>query len=99
MRAPALSAHDRSVLAIASGQPDQRTRAVDVRLIWSVETDDVFAAVDDQRRGDSFEFEVDAADALEAFHHPFAYASTAYNARSLPLEHLAGSYPGPEEEQ
>jgi hypothetical protein len=31
-------------------------------------------AVEDERSGESFELAVDGADALSAFHHPFAYA-------------------------
>jgi hypothetical protein len=34
-------------------------------------------AVEDDRAGESFQLEVDAADALAAFHHPYAYATTA----------------------
>jgi hypothetical protein len=49
----------------------------DVRLLWSPETNRVFITVEDQRHGDSCEFETAATDALEAFHHPFAYAADA----------------------
>jgi hypothetical protein len=45
----------------------------DVRLLWSPRTNRLFVTVEDQRGGDWFTLEVDAADALEAFHHPFAY--------------------------
>jgi hypothetical protein len=34
----------------------------------------VFVAIEDQQHGASFDFTVDAADALAAFHHPFAYS-------------------------
>ena len=46
----------------------------DVRLLWDSRTNRVFVAIEG-RRGDSLEFEVHAGDALEAFHHPFAYAN------------------------
>jgi hypothetical protein len=46
----------------------------DVRLLWNSRTNRVFVAVEDQRHGESFELAVDGADALEAFHHPFAYS-------------------------
>ncbi len=49
----------------------------DVRLLWDPETDRVFVTVDDQRHRDSFALVVDATDALEAFHHPFAYTGSA----------------------
>jgi hypothetical protein len=47
---------------------------VDVRLLWHPPTDRVFIVVDDEAGGDSFELEVDAANALDAFRHPYVYA-------------------------
>jgi len=47
---------------------------IDVRLLWSSRTNRLFVGVDDARRGSSFELEVAPAEALDAFHHPFAYA-------------------------
>jgi hypothetical protein len=58
----------------------------DVRLLWSSRTNCVFIGIEDQREGNSFEFRVDPASALDAFHHPFAYASNHYDVRSGPLE-------------
>jgi hypothetical protein len=49
--------------------------AIDVRLLWNPQTDQVSIAVVDQRLGRSLAFDVDGADALAAFHHPYAYAS------------------------
>jgi hypothetical protein len=46
---------------------------IDVTLLWSPQTSRLFVAVDDERAGDSFRFDVDAAHALDAFNHPFAY--------------------------
>ena len=37
------------------------------------DTNHVFVAVEDQRSGESFELTVSGADALDAFHHPYAY--------------------------
>jgi hypothetical protein len=48
---------------------------IDVRLLWNHQTDQVSVAVEDQRLGRSLAFDVDGADALAAFHHPYAYAS------------------------
>lgn len=48
----------------------------DVRLLWNPRTNRVFVTVEDQRGGDSFALEVEAPDALEAFHHPFAYRNS-----------------------
>jgi hypothetical protein len=45
----------------------------DVALLWNSVTNRIFVTIEDQRHGAVFEFAVDAADALEAFQHPFAY--------------------------
>jgi hypothetical protein len=63
----------------------------DVRLLWNSRTNRIFVAIEDQRDGNSFEFRVDAANALEAFHHPFAYASNHYDVRSQPLERCSAT--------
>ncbi len=57
----------------------------DVRLLWDPHTNRVFVTVTDQRHGDSFVLAVDAADAVDAFHHPFAYTGDGYVPRSQPL--------------
>jgi hypothetical protein len=48
---------------------------IEVTLLWNPQTDQVSVAVQDARNGRSFELEVDGADALAAFQHPFAYAA------------------------
>lgn len=53
----------------------------DVRLLWDGETNRVFVSVEDSRADDSFVFEVDGADALTAFNHPFAFVSDDQDAR------------------
>jgi len=54
---------------------DRRSNdGIDVALLWNPRTDRLFVAVEDDRHGDSFELEVEAADALDAFRHPYAYA-------------------------
>ena len=54
---------------------DRRTNhGVDVRLLWHSPTDRVFIRVEDDADGESFELEVDAANALDAFRHPYVYA-------------------------
>ncbi len=47
---------------------------IDVRLLWSSGTNRVSIAVADGRAGEWFAFEVAPADAVDAFHHPYAYA-------------------------
>lgn len=46
-----------------------------VSLLWNRATGRVKVAVDDAQLDDQFEIDVPGADALAAFHHPFAYAS------------------------
>jgi hypothetical protein len=52
----------------------RRNDGIEVRLLWNPHTNRVSVAIDDERSGESFELEVDSADALAAFHHPYAYA-------------------------
>ena len=46
----------------------------EVTLFWNSRTGRVFVAVEDARTGDGFRVAVDAPDALDAFHHPYAYS-------------------------
>jgi hypothetical protein len=60
---------------LAIRELDHRSNdGIDVTLLWNSETNRVVVAVEDERSGESFELAVDGADALSAFHHPFAYA-------------------------
>src|ERR1051325_9137733 len=43
---------------------------IKVRLLWNARTKRHSVALEDERSGKSFEFEIDSADALAAFHHP-----------------------------
>ena len=47
---------------------------IEISLLWSPATNRVWISVADDRRGDSFELDVDPSDALDAFHHPYSYA-------------------------
>ena len=47
---------------------------IDVTLLWSPRTNRVWISVADARRDDTFDLDVDPADALDAFHHPYVYA-------------------------
>lgn len=49
---------------------------LDVALLWFEATGRIAVRVLDSRTGDRFEVPVKAADALNAFHHPFAYLKT-----------------------
>jgi hypothetical protein len=48
---------------------------LDVTLFWHPDTNDVTVCVCDQRRGAYFELEPDPAHALDAYYHPYSYAS------------------------
>jgi hypothetical protein len=63
---------------------DHRTTdRTQVSLLWNPGTNRVTVAVEDERSGEAFEFGVDAAQALAAFHHPYAYASRDHGAHAL----------------
>lgn len=63
---------------------DHRTNdGIEVRLLWNSNTNHVSVSVNDTRSGESFELPVPAADALAAFHHPYAYANGHHAAPAL----------------
>jgi hypothetical protein len=49
---------------------------LEVALLWEPETNRVSVSVFDSCSGDDFTLEVDPAEALHAFHHPYALAAT-----------------------
>ncbi len=64
----------------------RRNDGIDVTLLWNPQRNRASVTVKDERSGESFEFDVDSADALAAFHHPYAYAAAPPRspARRLP---------------
>jgi hypothetical protein len=50
---------------------------IEVALLWSRRTNRLWVAVDDGLCDRSFTFDVDGSNALDAFHHPYAYAAQA----------------------
>lgn len=50
---------------------------IEVALLWEAGTDRVFVAVTDERTDERLHVPVDAADALDAFYHPYAYTLPA----------------------
>ena len=48
---------------------------IEVWLLWRKADDRLFVLVHDARLEESFELDVDAALALDAFHHPYAHAA------------------------
>jgi hypothetical protein len=49
-----------------------------VTLLWCPDTNALTVCVCDKRRGAYFEIEPEANDALDAFYHPYAYASLSF---------------------
>jgi hypothetical protein len=56
---------------------------IEVTLLWSARTDRVFVLVLERRTEALFHFEVAPAQALEAFHHPYAYAQDVHLQEAL----------------
>jgi hypothetical protein len=55
---------------------DARTGdGIDVQLLWYAATETVTVSVYDAKYGNGFEVVVEPNEALDAFHHPFGYAS------------------------
>lgn len=53
---------------------DRRTGGgIDVTLLWNSRTDRLYVVVIEAQRDSDFRVAVEAGDALEAFHHPYAY--------------------------
>ena len=66
---------------------------IHVSLLWHSLTNSVLVAVVDDATGAQFEFDVDAADALDAFRHPYVYARGAEHKTMTPirLDMVAGA--------
>ena len=55
----------------------RRTDNIDVALRWDPSSNTVSISVCDERVGETLAFEVNPAEALRAFHHPYAYIGEA----------------------
>lgn len=51
----------------------RRTQHFDVALYWNTTSDELFVVVEDIAAGDRFSIDAPRAQALDVFHHPFAY--------------------------
>jgi hypothetical protein len=68
-------AHDPADAAAPHRELAVRTAdRITVTLLWRPGEADVLLRVDDGRTGVRFELDVPGRDALQAFHHPYAYA-------------------------
>lgn len=71
---------------------DQRSGGgLEVTLLWSERTGSVFVCVEDGQASTGFHFAVDPADALDAFHHPYAYSRRRVGALPLRTERGAAA--------
>jgi hypothetical protein len=61
----------------------RKSDGIEVTLLWNARTKAVFVSVVEERSAASFQFEVPPADALDAFHHPYAYAAYGYDDSAL----------------
>lgn len=62
---------------------------LEIALLWSKSTDRVRITVLDQRLGEFFDIEVNGADALTAFQHPFAYVGPKIGTNDYAERHPA----------
>jgi hypothetical protein len=53
----------------------RETDGITVALLWDTRTDRLTVSVHDSRTGDAFDVPADARDAMDVFHHPYAYAA------------------------
>ena len=75
-----------ATLETAVRELDRRVNdGFDVALLWDSETGRVFVAIEDERYGEWITMDVDPAEALEAFNHPFSYCRTAHASTSQRL--------------
>jgi hypothetical protein len=50
---------------------------LEVALLWDPETNQLLVSVFDTKSGDDFQIEVSSTEAMDAFHHPYAYAASS----------------------
>lgn len=54
----------------------RKTGAVEIALVWHMVTDTLSVSVKDASNGTEFRPLVEAAEAMDVFHHPYAYAAS-----------------------
>jgi hypothetical protein len=64
-----------SIYLIRKELSHRDTDGIEVSLLWAELSDRLFVVVRDRRSNETFELEVDAADALDVFEHPYAHAA------------------------
>jgi hypothetical protein len=63
--------------------------SISVVLFWTEATGELLVTVADAATGGSFALEIDGANALDAFYHPYAYASRLGISFADPLDATA----------
>jgi hypothetical protein len=64
----------------------RRSGSVEVLLLWHPESDRVELSVRDVATGAGFRLEVARGNAMDAFHHPYAYAASESSCREVRAE-------------
>ena len=62
---------------------------LEVSLLWSPESGQLAVVVIDESGGEEFALEVEPGEAMEVFHHPYAYATSRRLEFRRPLASLA----------
>ena len=57
---------------------------LEVALLWRADDERLIVEVVDTKVGDAFRLEIAGSEAVDAFQHPFAYASFRAHSRRLP---------------
>ena len=52
------------------------TDGLEVALLWQPVTNRISVSVYDAKTGDDFDIDVEPSEAMDAFHHPYAYAAS-----------------------
>src|SRR4051795_12785739 len=68
---------------------------LEVTLLWDPRGDDLAVTVLDTRAGEAFWLAVDGADALDVFHHPYAYVTPSSAVQSARPAAAAGEGASP----
>ena len=55
----------------------RRAGTLEVALLWESNTNQVSLSVNDESTGDHFHLEIRPEEAMDAFHHPYAYVPIA----------------------
>jgi hypothetical protein len=74
---PAYSVGPKQIATMRRELDSRTSDGIHVGLLWDPQNDGVTVVVNDTKTGDAFELPVpDRQHALEAFHHPYGYATT-----------------------